>query len=462
MARVTVDFVEVRRGTFFDSVTLMLASRDALSQPGVRAASALAATQVNRGLLSEQGFDLTDVDGARAEDVIVALRADDQTGIDAALAAIARALTAPTPGAAGSEAPARTFRGALRRSPELSVALVSVPGQHAAAECAAALEAGLHVFCFSDGVALEDELALKHLALERGLLMMGPECGTAILDGIGLGFANVVERGPVGIVGASGTGMQALCCLLDAAGVGVSEAIGVGGRDLSPEVGGLMAIRAVELLAADPATEAIALVGKSGAALPGLETAAGSKPIVAAVPGAGTLEDAAAQLCSLVGAAPPRFGEELAVPPRPGRILGCFSGGTLCDEAAWIVGGHDHVFVDFGGPEYTRGRAHPMIDHALRAEYIGREAVRDEVATLLIDVVLGRGAHPDPASHMAQAIESLRARRTSPITVIATLCGTERDPQGLTAQTERLRAAGAVVTRGPAHAARLALQAVAA
>jgi len=460
MARVTVDFVEVRQGTFFDSVTLMLASRDALGQPGVRAAAALAATPLNRGLLAEQGFDLTGVDGARLEDMIVALRADDQAGIDAALDAIARALAPPTGAGAGAVAPPRTFRGALRRSPELSVALVSVPGQHAAAECAAALEAGLHVFCFSDGVALEDELALKRLALDRGLLMMGPECGTAIVDGVGLGFANVVERGPVGIVGASGSGMQALCCLLDAAGVGVSQAIGVGGRDLSPEVGGLMAIRAVELLAADPATEAIALVGKAGAQPPALEAAAGSKPLVAAVPGAGTLEDAAARLCALVGAAPPRFAEELTAPARPGKILGCFSGGTLCDEAAWLVGGRDHELVDFGAPEYTRGRPHPMIDPTLRAEYIEREAVREEVAALLVDVVLGRGAHPDPAAPMAEAIESARAERAGPLTVIAVLCGTGRDPQGLAAQAERLREAGAVVTRGPAHAAALALRAV--
>jgi FdrA protein len=335
-----------------------------------------------------------------------------------------------------------------------------VPGRHAAAECAAALEAGLHVFCFSDGVALEDELALKRLALERGLLMMGPECGTAIVYGVGLGFANVVERGPVGIVGASGTGMQALCCLLDAAGVGISQAIGVGGRDLNAEVGALMTARAVELLAADPDTETIAVVGKAGAQPAALERAAGSKPLVTAVPGAGTLDQAAARLCALVGAAPATFDEELTAPARPGTILGCFSGGTLCDEAAWLARGHDHVFVDFGAEEYTRGRPHPMIDPTLRAEYIEREAGRREVAALLIDVVLGRGAHPDPATPLAQAIEAARAPRATPLAVIAGVCGTDRDPQRIAAQSERLRAAGAVVTRSPAHATALALQAV--
>lgn len=461
MAGVTVDFVEVRRGAFFDSVTLMLASRDALAQPGVLAASALAATPLNLGLLEEQGFDLAGADGARLEDVVVALRADDRAGIDAALEAIARRLAGPA-STRREELPARSFRGAVQRRPELSLALVSVPGRHAAAECAAALEAGLHVFCFSDGVALEHELSLKRLALERGLLMMGPECGTAIIDGVGLGFANAVERGPVGIVGASGTGIQALCCLLDAAGVGVSQAIGVGGRDLMPEVGGLMTLRAVELLATDPETEAIAVVAKASAELPRLEDAAGGKPLVTAVPGAPGLEEAAGRLCDHVGAQRPLFSEELRIRPGRGRILGLFSGGTLCDEAAALAGGEEHVFVDFGDARLTSGRPHPMIDPSLRASYIEREAAADDVSVLLLDVVLGRGAHPDPAGPLADAIEVASARRDSPLAVIAMLCGSERDPQGMPAQAARLEAAGAVVTRSPSHAAALARTAAAA
>jgi FdrA protein len=458
MARVTVDFVEVRRGAFFDSVTLMLASRDALAQAGVQAASALAATPLNIALLAEQGFELAD---AHAEDVVVAVRADDRAAVHAARAAVERRLSAPRSWRA-AQAPPRSFRGAVRGRPELSVALVSVPGRHAATECAAALEAGLNVFCFSDGVSLADELALKRLALERGLLMMGPECGTAILDGVGLGFANLVERGPVGIVGASGSGIQALCCLLDAAGVGISHAIGVGGRDLDPEVGGLMATPAVELLAADPGTEAIALVGKGEAQAPALEEAAGGRPLITAIPGTGTLEETAGRLCELVGATPPTFAEELRTPPRPGVILGCFSGGTLCDEVGWLVGGGDHRFTDFGEATFTSGRPHPMIDPSLRAAYIEREAANENVSALVFDVVLGHGAHPDPAGALVAALKSALAGRDSPLSAIAAVCGTDRDPQGLAAQTQSLEAAGAVVTRSPAHAARLARQAVSA
>ena len=236
--------VIVRRGVFHDSVSLMLATRDALSQPGVLAGAVLPATPLNLELLAAQGFDLArrtvrgrttsssryGPSGRRSAPRWPPLRQARARG------------RAPSPPACG---PARPLLSRRRTAtPGLNVALVSVPGPHAAGECDRRLEAGLHVFCFSDGGPLEHEVELKRRRAERGLLLMGPECGTAILDGAGLGFANVVERGPVGIVGASGTGIQALCCLLDAAGVGISQAIGVGGRDLHAEVGGAMPARA--------------------------------------------------------------------------------------------------------------------------------------------------------------------------------------------------------------------------
>ena len=316
----------------------------------------------------------------------------------------------------------------------------------------------------------ESERALKRLALERGLLMMGPECGTAILDGVGLGFANVVERGPVGIVGASGTGIQALCCLLDVAGVGISHAIGVGGRDLDSDIGGAMTAYALRLLADDPSTRAIGLVGKTPPPADVAGVHAGGKPVVVAAPGGASLEEAAARLCELVDARAPGHGERLRAAPRPGAVLGLFSGGTLCQEAEHIVavgraqagpapGGVADRFIDFGAEPLTSGRPHPMIDPTLRAAHLEREAANEEVSALLVDVVLGRGAHPDPAASLADAIEAVRARRRTPLAVVATLCGTARDPQGLERQAARLGAAGATVTRSGAHAARLALQA---
>ena len=430
--------VLVRPGAYYDSVTLMLVSRAAGASVGM-------GTPLNVELLRDQGFAIGDDVGPN--DLVIAVRADDDEGLDAAVAAVERELAAKgAPSAAAERAAARSIAAAARREDDLSLAFLSIPGEHVAYEAAAALEAGLHVFCFSDGVSLEDEVALKRRALERGLLFMGADCGTAIIDGVALGFANAVRRGPVGIVGASGTGIQEVSCLLDAAGVGVSHAVGVGGRDLSAEVGGLMMRRGLELLAGDEATRAIVAISKppDAAVAAAIEEAAAAtgKPVVL---GFGlTLEEAARQVAELVGGSLPAFAERLARAPVSGEVRGLYSGGTLCGEAERIVG--HGTFTDFGADEYTEGRAHPMIDPSLRLEHLAAA----EEPVLLLDVVLGYGAHPDPAGELAPVIEGLDRH------VIVALCGAEGDPQGLDAQRSRLEAAGAVVTRSNAHAARLA------
>ena len=430
--------VIVRRGAYYDSVTLMLVSRAAGASVGM-------ATPLNLALLADQGF--TVAEDAGPNDLGIAVRADD---VDAVIAAVDRELAAKAPAAFGpAERPAaRSLASAARRDGELSLALLSIPGDHVAHEAATALAGGLHVFCFSDGVSLEVEARLKRQALDRGLLFMGADCGTAIIDGVGLGFANAVERGPVGIVGASGTGIQEVCCLLDAAGVGISHAIGVGGRDLSAEVGGLMTQAAMRRLADDPSTEVIVVVSKppDPAVAATIEAAAADagKPVIL---GFGmTLTEVARQ----AGGAP---AEDVGLrrAPAPGRVRGLYSGGTLCGEAAAIVGGGE--FTDFGDDEYTQGRAHPMIDFSLRLEHLTAAARDPAIAVLLLDVVLGYGAHPDPAGELAPAIEGLDKH------VIVALVGAAGDPQGLDAQRARLEAAGAVVVRGNARAAALAREA---
>jgi FdrA protein len=435
--------VIVRRGAYYDSVTLMLVSRAAGASVGM-------ATPLNLALLADQGFTVDEDVGPN--DLVIAVRADD---VDAVVAVVDRELAAKAPTSPGpAERPAaRSLASAARRDPELSLAFLSIPGEHVAHEAATALAAGLHVFCFSDGVSLAAEAQLKRQALERGLLFMGADCGTAILDGVGLGFANAVARGPVGIVGASGTGIQEVSCLLDAAGVGVSHAIGVGGRDLSAEVGGLMMRRGLELLGGDHDTEAIVAISKppDPAVAAAVEAAAEAtgKPVVLAWKT--TLHDAAAQAAELAGASMPELGAALLRPPAPGEVRGLYSGGTLCAEAAAIVG--HGTFTDFGGDEYTQGRAHPMIDPALRLEHLATAAQDPAVSVLLLDVVLGYGAHPDPAGELAPAIEGVDKH------VIVALCGAAGDPQGLDAQRSRLEAAGAVVTRSNAVASRLAKEA---
>jgi FdrA protein len=480
--------VIVRRGAYHDSVTLMLVSREAADEDGAQEVAVAMATPLNLELIAAQGFELPD--DLAPNDLVIAIRAADEETV---LAAVDRALAQrDTGGPAAERPPARSLTSAVRRRPGLSVAFLSVPGRHVLYEAAAAVEAGLHVFCFSDGLALEDEAALKRRALERGLLFMGADCGTAIVDGVALGFANAVARGPVGIVGASGTGIQEVCCLLDAAGIGIAHAIGVGGRDLRAEVGGLMCRRGLELLAADEGTEVIVAISKPpdpGVAASLVEAAgATGKPVVLAFLGledpppappgveyARTLEAAAARGAELAGGALPAFTEAPVRAIGRGLVRGLYCGGTLCEEAMEIVSAaagrvasniplrpdwrlasvhasEGHTFVDFGEDELTEGRAHPMIDPGLRTERLRREAADPDVAVVLLDVVLGYGAHPDPAGDLAPAIVGAR----EDLTVIVALCGTERDPQGLAAQRAALEEAGAMVTRSNAHAARLA------
>jgi FdrA protein len=493
--------VVVQRGVYHDSVTLMQVSRQAGELSGVQAASAVAATPVNLELLARQGFRF-DAGQLGPGDLVVAVRADDEEAAGRAVERIGELLAGQGrpggDGEPGRAAPPRSLRAAARRDPDLNLAVLSVPGRHLAYEAAQALQAGLHVFCFSDGLQVAEEAAFKRRAAERGLLFMGADCGTAILDGVGLGFANAVRRGPVGVVGASGTGIQEVTCLLDWAGVGISHAVGVGGRDLSPAVGGSMTLRALELLAADEATGTIVVISKPPdpevAERVAAAAAATGKPAVLAFPGmaggapappggamAGSLEAAAAWAAGRHGATLPGTA---AGPPAvtPGAIRGLFSGGTLCYEAMAVVAeaagrvdsniplrpewrladparSQGHTFVDFGDDAMTEGRAHPMIDPSLRAERFQREAADPEAGVLVLDVVLGYGAHPDPAGQLAPLVDAALAARPGGLSVVVSLCGADGDPQGLDAQAAALRDAGALVTRSSARAARLALAA---
>jgi FdrA protein len=427
--------VERRPGAYHDSIVLMLASRRMLDVPGIEAAMVAMASDLNLAMLRDAGLWTDSLEDARPDDLLLAARGEDpQAAIRAAEAALAER-TAPTAGDSG-ELPARTLRSAAQRLPGANLALISVPGEHAAWSAWDALRSGLNVFCFSDNVSLEDEVSLKREALDRGLLFMGPDCGTAILDGVGLGFANLVPRGRVGIVGASGTGIQQLSCLLAHQGVGVSQAIGVGGRDLSPEVGGLMTREAIRRLEQDPETEVIVVVSK-----PARAELRSRKPLVMALLGPGVdLTEVALE----VG------GGALPADPEPsgwtGPVDGIFSGGTLRDEAALLWGSDPRLSaVDYGADEYTRGRPHPMIDNAIRLD-----AIRRARGLVYLDVVLGRAAHPDPAAELAPALEGRPA--------VVVLVGVEADPQVLSRQRKVFEAAGALVYLSNSRAARSLLQ----
>ena len=481
----TAEHIESRPGAYADSVTLMQISADVQRSDSVAAALIGMATELNLGLAAAMGFQPPL--GAGPNDLLIAIRATDGSALAQAKAAVDAALTARPVGSAGTggggQLP-RTTATAVRASGP-GLALISVPGRFAFAEAMDALDAGCDVMIFSDNVPVEQEVLLKDVAAARGLLVMGPDCGTAVVGGVGLGFANAVATGPIGLVAASGTGAQQVLCLLDHAGTGVSAALGVGGRDLSADVGGRSARAALTALDGDAGTDLIVVISKppdAAVAADLRDFAAGlSTPVQFAFVGPGAPDLTAATETALRAL-------DLPVPSWPGwpgksakqrggLLRGLFAGGTLCDEAMVIATdllgpiqsniplspelrlaplrtATGHAMIDFGDDELTVGRAHPMIDQSLRLERLAAAAADPSVAVLLLDVVLGHGAHPDPAAELAPAIAAARERGGG--AVVVSLLGTAADPQGLERQATALQAAGAQVFASNAAAARFA------
>jgi FdrA protein len=457
------DHVELRTGAYADSVTLLQVSRQVQQLPAVTTAQVAMATPLNVEVLERMGFAIPD--DATVNHLVVAVRLEDAEALDDVLVEVDRALSdSRRSDAAPSEvAPPRTTAAALRREPG-SLGLVSVPGASAAVEAMDALESGSDVMVFSDNVPLDQEVALKRYAATRDLLVMGPDCGTAVVDGLGLGFANVVSPGPVGIVAASGTGCQQVLALLDRAGVGVTTAYGVGGRDLSAEVGGLATRTALARLDRDPGVEVAMLISKPPADDVARELAAYTDSLDTTVHpallGAGRpdLTAATEELLRALGRGVPDWPVTGATRAAAGtRLHGLFVGGTMKQEAEVLVttAGVDpqqFELIDFGDDEYTTGRAHPMIDPTLRLERLAEVAADDTTGVVLMDVVLGHGAEEDPAASLAPAVEGIRPP------VVITVVGTSHDPQGLDRQVETLAAAGAEVHLSNAGATRRALE----
>ena len=489
--------VLLRRGCYQDSARLMQVSRDLSSRPGVLEAVAMMGTGVNLRLLADAGFSGGDLETATPLDMVVGLRAASGEALEAARAALDGLLAGAGPAtrsAAGAdEARPGTVAEAVEAHPGANLVSVAVPGPYAAFVAHRALDAGRSVFLFSDNVSLEDEVALKERAGKLGLLVMGPDCGTAILSGVGLGFANRVDRGPVGIVGASGTGIQELSCLLDRAGVGVSHAIGTGSRDLSEAVGGRMTEAGLALLAGDSATRCVAVVAKHPATsvasrLHGLLAGLG-KPVVVRYLGeerhglvdgvlyAGSIDEAAGAAARHAGAVvsepPPTRTSSGAPDGGEGRIVGLFGGGSLAAEARRVLAArgiatvvpHEKLsaasplppgslVVDTGDDAYTVGRPHPMVDQAVRCELVRAAGADRSVRVLLLDLVLGDGAHPDPGPEIVEAVAVARhARGGRPLSVVVSVCGSRRDPQGTVRQEDLLRLAGIHVEPSAALAA---------
>ncbi|NIR29643.1 MAG: acyl-CoA synthetase FdrA [Gammaproteobacteria bacterium] len=484
---------EVRRGFYLDSVALMRLSRTLAEMPGVVEAALMMGSPANKRIMAEAALLADAGQVAQNGDLIIGIRARSEEAGRRALAEALQRLDAPRAAAGPGEAwRARSLRGALRAMPDANLALISVPGEFAAAEASRALRRGLHVMVFSDNVSLADELSLKEEGRALGRLVMGPDCGTAIINGVPLAFANRVPRGEVGVIGASGTGMQEVTSLIAQAGGGISQAIGVGGRDLHQSVGGITTLMALEVLDHDPATRCIVLVSKPphpDVALRVMHRVAQSrKPFTICFPGgeapplpanARWVETLKATAEEALGGRPIGAGfvpNAAGLRTRSGAVVGLYCGGTLGAEAqvilraygrrvtsnapvpgaSTIIGtdpGADRI-TDLGDDEYTRGRPHPMIDPSVRDGPL-RAALADPGAgAIVVDVVIGHGAHGDPAGHIA-ALVAKRAHGAPP--VVASVTGTEADPQVRSRQVATLESAGVAVAPSNAQAVELAL-----
>jgi succinyl-CoA synthetase alpha subunit len=492
-----------------DSVSLMKVSAEIMAIAGVEAASVVMASATNIENLEAAGLGTFEV---RPNDLIVAV-SGSEAGCSEALAKADGLLKQNAPqrdDGAGAPQPISSLQMAVSKNPALNFALVSVPGDYAAAEAMKALRLGMDVMMFSDNVPPESELALKRYAQQHNLMVMGPDCGTAIVNGIPLGFANVVRRGPIGVVGASGTGTQEVTVRIHQLGSGVSQALGTGGHDLAAAIGGISMLHGLKALDEDPATKVIVLVSKPPA--PEVATAvlaaaeACSKPVVAIflgadpasitrkrVYGAAYLAQAADMAVRLAqGEVPQRAPlalaadmqrklKELSLSMAPSQryVRGIFSGGTFCFEAQLIHAAADlpafsnaptrgnkkleavnrsqeNTIIDMGDDEFTQGRPHPMIDPSLRDDRICDEIADPATAVVLFDVVLGYGASTDPAAGLLEVIRPEKAKAEAAgrrIAFIGYVCGTDKDPQKRAAIVAALEAAGVLVASSNAEAA---------
>ncbi len=495
---------EIRSGVYYDSAVLMQLQRSLADLPGVEDAGVIMGTPTNKELLARVNLVTTEVEQAKENDLVIVVRAGDEKSAGDALQRVDELLSARKSSIQQDYRP-RSLEGAQSMMPDANWVLVSVAGRYAAGVAREALRLNKHVFLFSDNVPVEEEISLKAEAAQKGLLVMGPDCGTAMINGIGLGFANKVRRGPIGVVAAAGTGLQQVASRIDQLGGGMTFGIGTGGRDLSEKVGGVTFLMGLDALSRDPDTKVIVLVSKPPspkvadqvlrvarkAGKPVVVNFIGRTPISRRVGNlffASGLDDAAALAVELAKNPPVLEGEpELPIARfAPGQkyLRGLFSGGTLAYEAQHLLTEYvpkvyanapinkenklkdslvsvEHTIVDLGEDEFTVGRLHPMMDNDLRIRRLLEEADDPEVAVIFLDVVIGFGSHPDPASELGPAITEAKAKaeKTGRYLEVVVVCtGTEEDPQKLSHQIRQLKQSGAWVETSNEAAVRYAGQ----
>ena len=500
-------FTRIKSRTYQDSLKLMRISGEIQSMPDILEAFAFMGTEINKKTRIPQDLQTDETRMAGPDDLILLVKSNNEQAALDALASFDRKMNETVAVGKSSEQSPATFDGGIELSPGANLAIISVPGEYAAYQAMRALQLGLNVLLFSDHVSLDDEIALKDFALDQNLLMMGPDCGTAIISGVPLCFGNIVSWGGIGVVGASGTGTQELTSMVDVLGEGISHAIGTGGRDLSEKVDARMTVFAINLLAEDPQTKVIAVISKPPApsavkkVLDALNRS--KKPSVLVLIGAdreestnevhfaATLEEGAAKAAALVRGGNPKLvkhaferkefpgklTESIALLGEKQKLLrGFFTGGTLAGEAAWMVQQDfgpvitntsikgrkewtgqvlpsEDIILDLGDDAFTQGAVHPMIDPSYRNQLVQDAIADSQTALILCDVVIGLGSHPDPAGILAESVRTASANVKHPPIIIASITGTEKDPQVRSKQKQVLEAAGVFVFDSAQYAA---------
>jgi FdrA protein len=492
---------EVRSGVYYDSVVLMQLQRALTAQPGVIDAGVVMGTDANKDLLAQSDLLAPEVHDAGADDMVLVIKAEDESTAQDALEKVDELIAKRRGVSTDEDYRPKSLESASEMLPAAQWVLVSVPGRYAAGVARQALSLNKHVFLYSDNVTLMDEIDLKGTAVEKGLLVMGPDCGTAIVNGVGLGFANKIRHGSIGLVAGSGTGLQQVTARIHQLGGGITQALGTGGRDLTEPVGAITAHQGLDLLSRDPQTKVIVLVSKP----PSTEVADDlvqasrlvGKPVIVDFIGYATSVrkidnvhfatsfDETAELAVQLASTETTVKENMDIDRKryaQGQrfLRGLFSGGTLAYEAMLVLQDYlpvvysnaplkkehqladslvsqENTILDLGEDEFTVGRLHPMMDNNLRIRRLEVEADQPDVAVILMDVVLGYGAHPDPAGELSPAIREAREKATKAgrhLEVVAIVTGTDEDPQDMDHQEVQLEAAGAKVFTSNDAAAR--------
>ncbi|HCX61559.1 hypothetical protein [Sedimentibacter sp.] len=495
--------IQVLKNEFRDSLFLLKMSNDISNWEGVKQAVVVMATQNNCKILEQVGLMEGDAVEAAADDLIIAIEVEPHVKEAEILERLKGRLNKDD-NKKSWESTTYTLEAALEKKPESNMVVISTPGKYAADMARESLEAGKHVFCFSQHVSVADEIELKKLAISKNLLMMGPDCGTSIIDGYGLGFANKVRKGCIGLISASGSGLQEVTTLIHKSGGGIAQAIGVGGRDLSSPMDGMMAEAAISLLIKDPQVKVLVILAKKASAIAQkriLQIVEKSKlPLVADFGLAEELVDnkkkgvvivnnyeecarEAIKLAGLkwnIGTTHKEFikwlGETNISNKKAKVVRGLYAGGSLCGEAVSIfqrsnlnlasnLSGplesyleSEHVFLDLGAEEYTEGRAHPFIDYRIRVLELNKAFANQNVAVVVMDVVIGWGSNEDPASELVKGIRIARQKYGHGPILIASVVGTEDDFQQIEKQKTKLREADVFIAESNAMAVTYALE----